>query len=726
MGNFYQDTSVHTADGKVLGRVRPVVKVANPSAGVKDYRFFVEPVSPLPRGFEDGERFGFTGFMSRVGFGYNSFQDEESALANLESVFGNCLVSFTPVLRNNKYFVLDDMVKEGPAPFMDEEERYAPVPAFGTVEAPVFDGDINKFCRHLLQAKPIPGMSKRYWNNEWVCPLVVAATENFENKIGPWVVFAPMHSDAFDPHVVGEGGAYFRPKAQDILGYALVDGRNSDLLSHIIRCQESPLWFVPEKFMKDLRGILRAVPGNGDVLRDAGVMRNPFAEEEMVTLTPEAPKPAPAPRAEAPKVEEIEAPQPVKVAKPEPPQEIEGRTAKPSKVVKEAIKEAVKELMQAPKPEKKEEKKEAKAEEKKKPFTESDFLSRLAEAAAADGLLYDEKDLLHFHISMKSSRLVILSGRSGIGKSALVRLYGRALGLAENQVKVLPVRPSWMDDGDLLGYVDMKNMVYRSADTGLAELLIDAEAHPEKQYILCFDEMNLARVEHYFAQFISALEREDRAVIRLYNPSLAPRLYNSDKYPAEITVGSNVIFTGTINVDESTCHFSDKILDRANVITLHQRRFRDLLSLKAEGKQEYKEISAALYDSFRVKEGMGLADKELDLLDALNDAFDKSGVPYGIGFRVASQMGRYLENIPEDCGISRGEGLDAQIVQRVLPKLRGSAEQLSALISLSEKGNLEGTLPSILGRFKNLSEFMESTKVLKRKAGELKLYGYTL
>lgn len=65
-----------------------------------------------------------------------------------------------------------------------------------------------------------------------------------------------------------------------------------------------------------------------------------------------------------------------------------------------------------------------------------------------------------------------------------------------------------MDDGDILGYVDMKNMVYRSADTGLAELLIDAAAHPDEMFLICFDEMNLARAEHYFAQFISVLERK--------------------------------------------------------------------------------------------------------------------------------------------------------------------------------------------------------------------------
>lgn len=666
MANMYMNDSysaVRQADGKVLGRVRAVVKSATPQAGVKDFRFFVDPVSPVPRGFEDGEKFGFTGFMSRIGFGYNSFADEESALANLESVFGDCFVSFTPSLRNNRYFVLDDMVKEQGTPFMEEDRNYYPVPAFGTEEAPVFDGDINKFCHHLLTDRPLPGLSKRYWNNDVSPRLIVAATRNYENKIGPWVVFAPLYDEAFDSRVIGEGGAYFRVKNRGQLGYAVVDGQNSELSSHILRCAESPLWFVPEVFLADLRLNLKPVPRDADLLKDCGVSVNPFADEAVEKAPVSA--------------------------------EIHQEPAAPAK-------------------------------ELPKPFTEGDLLARLKEAAENDGLLYAEKDLFHFHISMKSSRLVILAGKSGIGKSGLVRLYGRALGLPESQVRFLPVRPSWMDDGDVLGYVDMKNMVYRSADTGLAELLIDAAAHPDKQYIVCFDEMNLARVEHYFAQFISVLEKEDHPMIRLYNPSLAPRLYNSEKYPPEIPVGRNVLFTGTVNVDESTCHFSDKILDRANVITLSQCHFRDLLKLSPQERKVYKEITAEEYDDFRVKEGMGLNDKELELLDALNDAFTKSGMPYGIGFRVAQQMGRYLENIPEEAGISRGEGLDAQLVQRVFTKLRGSADQLSALLSLSDKNTAEGLLPAILVRFKALSDFQESQAVLKRKAGELKLYDYTM
>lgn len=718
MANMYMNDSysaVRQADGKVLGRVRAVVKSATPQAGVKDFRFFVDPVSPVPRGFEDGEKFGFTGFMSRIGFGYNSFADEESALANLESVFGDCFVSFTPSLRNNRYFVLDDMVKEQGTPFMEEDRNYYPVPAFGTEEAPVFDGDINKFCHHLLTDRPLPGLSKRYWNNDVSPRLIVAATRNYENKIGPWVVFAPLYDEAFDPRVIGEGGAYFRVKNRGQLGYAVVDGQNSELSSHILRCAESPLWFVPEVFLADLRLNLKPVPRDADLLKDCGVSVNPFAdeaeEEEPVHETREQM----TQRALDDLVQSLGIGASGEEAYAPRRNRRDPRPFHEAEAVEKAPVSA--EIHQEPA---------APAKELPKPFTEGDLLARLKEAAENDGLLYAEKDLFHFHISMKSSRLVILAGKSGIGKSGLVRLYGRALGLPESQVRFLPVRPSWMDDGDVLGYVDMKNMVYRSADTGLAELLIDAAAHPDKQYIVCFDEMNLARVEHYFAQFISVLEKEDHPMIRLYNPSLAPRLYNSEKYPPEIPVGRNVLFTGTVNVDESTCHFSDKILDRANVITLSQCHFRDLLKLSPQERKVYKEITAEEYDDFRVKEGMGLNDKELELLDALNDAFTKSGMPYGIGFRVAQQMGRYLENIPEEAGISRGEGLDAQLVQRVFTKLRGSADQLSALLSLSDKNTAEGLLPAILVRFKALSDFQESQAVLKRKAGELKLYDYTM
>lgn len=272
--------SLRQADGKALGRVRAIVKGSAPQAGMKDYRFFVDPVSPLPKGFEEAEKFGFTGFMSRIGFGFNSFQTEEQALAELMEEYGDSFVTFTPALRSNKFFVLDDMTKEGRTPFMDVDKNYYPVPAFGTIDQPVFGGDINKFCHHIMSGKPLPGLSKRNWNNDVRPQLVVAATKNLEGKLGPWVVFAPLHDDAFDSMVIGEGGAYFRVRNHGPLGYGLVDVNNSEILSHILRCEESPLWFVPEEFLPDLRRDLRPVPEDEDILKDSGVEVNPFGMSE--------------------------------------------------------------------------------------------------------------------------------------------------------------------------------------------------------------------------------------------------------------------------------------------------------------------------------------------------------------------------------------------------------------------------------------------------------------
>lgn len=693
MGNYNNPESgfspLRQADGKVLGRVRSMVKSSTPQTGVKDYRFFVDPLSPVPKGYEEAGKFGFTGFMSRVGFRYNSFQDEDQAVANLESVFGDCFVTFTPALRNNKFFVLDDMEKEGRTPFMNVDTDYYPVPAFGTLEQPVFGGDINKFCHHILSGKPLPGLSKRYWNNDIAPRIIVAATKNYENKLGPWVVFAPLYEDAFDSTVIGEGGAYFRVRGNGPLGYSTVDSKYSELLSHVLRCKESPLWFVPEEFLPDLRMNLKPVPKDEDLLRDCGVSYNPFEPEE---------EDAPIYFYHGDTTISSQDIEPI----------AEGLSSMEEKPVADQVEEIVSE------------------EPTEKPFTEMDFLARLKETAEHAGLLYTPKDLMNFHISVKSSRLVILAGQSGTGKSGLVRLYGEALGLPEERVRFLPVRPSWMDDGDILGYVDMKNMVYRSADTGLAELLIDAAAHPEQLYMVCFDEMNLARAEHYFAQFISALEKEENPVIRLYNPSLTARLYNSSAYPAEIPIGRNVIFTGTVNVDESTYHFSDKILDRANVITLHQGRFHDLLGLERQKQEPWEEVDAQTFASFRENPRLGLTERELDMLDALNEAFHQSGLSGGIGFRIACQMGRYLANIPICDTFHREDGMDAQVVQRILTKLRGSTQQLDSLVSLGEKGQLQGSIAQVLDEFNDLSDFMETKKVLEGKARELKLYDYTI
>lgn len=358
------------------------------------------------------------------------------------------------------------------------------------------------------------------------------------------------------------------------------------------------------------------------------------------------------------------------------------------------------------------------------------FIEVLTNNAQKEGLLYDKNDLINFHIALKSSGLVILSGMSGTGKSKLINLYAKTLGL-NNRFRMIPVSPVWTDDSDLLGYLDYKNMIYRPADTDLVNFLLKAQDDPENLYIVCFDEMNLARVEHYFSQFISVLENsDDERYIQLYNSNLENRVYNSNTYPSKILVRKNVIFVGTVNVDESTFHFSDKVLDRANVIKLKMRSFNELVEVNEKNSlNDIENINFTTKDFFENDNKLFTMTKEkLNFLDELNSCLKDNNPRMGIGYRVISQINQYLSAIPVNIGYSRQEAFDNLIVQRVLTKLRGADDQIIKLIgNLSEENKLDNSLLcDLFDKYLNVSEFKHCKDVLCQKAKELKLYGYTI
>ncbi|TGE31298.1 AAA family ATPase [Desulfosporosinus sp. Sb-LF] len=365
--------------------------------------------------------------------------------------------------------------------------------------------------------------------------------------------------------------------------------------------------------------------------------------------------------------------------------------------------------------------------------TEADFLQSFIQLTRELGYAYDPVDLINFHTAMKSSSLVILAGMSGTGKSQLVQLYGRALGMDDQQLSIIPVRPSWTDDADLIGYVDSIHMVYRPGDSGLVNTLIRASKEQERLFIVSFDEMNLARVEHYFSQFLSVLEMEpSRRKIKVYNEEVQQRLYNGAEFPHTIPIGDNIIFVGTVNLDESTYHFSDKVLDRANVISLNVLDFSDVMKSSYDKKRVVKrsEMTFGEYLSFCQEEGLtSFFPREVQFLTELNRCFKNVSRNLGFGPRVVRQIFKYLSNLPETTILSRELAFDLQILQRVFTKLRGPEEQLKPLIgSLNPRtGNVEnGTIYKVLEDFTDISTFEQSYKILMSKARELKLYGYTV
>lgn len=365
------------------------------------------------------------------------------------------------------------------------------------------------------------------------------------------------------------------------------------------------------------------------------------------------------------------------------------------------------------------------------PLSEADFLKCFFSHVHQSGYVYTEKDLVNFHVAMKSSTLVILSGMSGTGKSKIVSLYGESLGLPSEEIRMIPVRPSWTDDTDILGYLDTTTMLYRAADTGLVDTLRAASKNPDKLYLICFDEMNLARVEHYFSQFLSVLENPvGKRFLQLYNPELEARVYNASEYPSRIELGKNLLFVGTVNLDESTFHFSDKVLDRANVIRFHRCSFAELkkCSLEAPPKQEaLPTVSTTTYLSFEnpEKRAISLTDQEIAFLSDLDALLDETKTDGGIGFRILRQIDDYLKNVPAGTVLTHQEAFDLQIAQRVLTKLRGSREQLQDLLDSSRKDNGK-YLPDLLDQYKDLSDFTDCRAILSHKGSELIEYGYIL
>ncbi|MDR1771502.1 MAG: hypothetical protein LBS02_12810 [Hungatella sp.] len=348
-------------------------------------------------------------------------------------------------------------------------------------------------------------------------------------------------------------------------------------------------------------------------------------------------------------------------------------------------------------------------------------------------LYYSMNDFVNVHTAIKCSSLVILSGLSGTGKSALVDIYARSLGInysanpEDNRLLFIPVRPFWNDDADLLGYVDLVHMVYRASDTGFVDFLVKAqnEENKNKMFVVCFDEMNLARVEHYFSQFLSILERpSNQRELQLYDNQYSGRLYNSAAYPSRIKIGDNIRFIGTVNIDESTYHFSDKVLDRANVIQLDVLNYANQWIKRKYGTLGNINWSYDEYDNIIVKNSdINMVDVQKLLWD-MHQLMQAASSKYGVGPRIVKSIEMYMQNLPTIEGVefNANIGLDYQIAQRVLTKVRGPESQLGDILKEDSKSNFY----KIFDTYKELSDFTKCRMVVRQKQKELETYGYCI
>jgi hypothetical protein len=236
-------------------------------------------------------------------------------------------------------------------------------------------------------------------------------------------------------------------------------------------------------------------------------------------------------------------------------------------------------------------------------------------------LIYTRFQIRNFLTLLRTNDLIVLSGLSGSGKTQIVKGFAEALG---GVAKIIPVKPNWTSSDDLLGYYNPIQMSF--LPTPFTEAIVEAIHNPDQLYLICLDEMNLARVEYYFADFLSKLEeRSNEPEIELYakheeelfisefktllnllensakdieikswqdflnndeartrfleifgnnekesllqlHTKTKRRLMDILKFPSTIKIPNNVRFIGAINVDETTNYFSPKILDRVHIV----------------------------------------------------------------------------------------------------------------------------------------------------------------
>jgi hypothetical protein len=287
------------------------------------------------------------------------------------------------------------------------------------------------------------------------------------------------------------------------------------------------------------------------------------------------------------------------------------------------------------------------------------------------GGYYPSGNVGRFHSALNflpHKHFVILSGLSGTGKTQLALKYARAVHGVKTAngpdpfLFVCPVRPEWTDPTGLTGYYDVLSNRY--VVPPFLEAVLLATAHRDSPVFVVLDEMNLARVEYYFSDVLSAIETGED--LQLHSSGVPLEGSTGTSVPAALPVPPNLYVIGTINIDETTNPVSDKVLDRAVVIDMSAVDLTGFFSTLESRDVTLKEARAGC---------------EARLL-SVHTLMAAHGL--GFGYRVAEEVLRYHAFASGQLKADPTTVIDDLMVQKVLVKLRGAERQRPLLTSLTK------------------------------------------
>jgi hypothetical protein len=351
--------------------------------------------------------------------------------------------------------------------------------------------------------------------------------------------------------------------------------------------------------------------------------------------------------------------------------------------------------------------------------------------------------------SLRSKPFVILAGNSGTGKSRLVRLFAEASGatVANGQFTMIPVRPDWNDSSELLGFFDLNGEFIPGH---LIAPLLMAHYNTVKPFFVCLDEMNLARVEHYFSDFLSIIESrhnngsfidtdpilKEAQLQRMKTAALPPSAIEALEFLRSrqqlLGFPENLYFVGTVNMDETTQPFSRKVLDRANTIEFNDI---DLLQGLDEDVGTAEVPPLELRQSFFRPEYTSLndllpehRDKARQIAQTITDLNDDLGLAgFEVGYRVRDEAAAFAV-YASDAGLSDEEINEAIVLQKILPRVQGSSPRVEKLL-MSLLKRLKGDSdvpdendPELSHKLAALRVDDEASAIVRKIAGMLILF----
>ncbi|MCH5164816.1 MAG: AAA family ATPase [Clostridiales bacterium] len=303
-----------------------------------------------------------------------------------------------------------------------------------------------------------------------------------------------------------------------------------------------------------------------------------------------------------------------------------------------------------------------KAKYERNDYDESITLKTLCENlrnfAANQKLYYEIEDIRRFIAGLSVSHIMILQGMSGTGKTSLAYVFGKYL---DNPSTVIPVQPMWKERTDLLGYYNEFTKQFN--ETQLLEKMYEAN-YSKDIYVTVLDEMNIARVEYYFAEFLSMLEIPDAD--KRYLTVVSSQWEKDPKQLKNgmIRVPENMWFIGTANNDDSTFAISDKVYDRAMVMNLDNKA-EPFVAAKEKPVHitaaRFNEITKAARKEYRMTKRNERRLEKLDryMIEHFHITF---------GNRIMNQIRNYIP-VYVGCGGDEIAALDDILSKKVLRKI---------------------------------------------------------